>query len=240
LRLWLKIVLPCARFLKLSTNPKAFFWRDLSKDLQINIGDVTISIVGDLRCGITPPYRPFARKGKTDINLWLHQEVPDTLNVKKVFECPPIWTLYRQNGTSIIKIFDTLSGLQRTLVLPPRLEKADLYFAGSSGRFIDPFFGPTMELLLLNYLATAKGVILHACGVAKNGRGVLFVGESGAGKSTVSIFSATTGLLCDGRRIGTGCMVRPGMARPNSALLKKRSSNTSSFSGTARRIRSKI
>jgi len=64
LRLWLKIVLPCARFLKLSTNPKAFFWRDMSKDLQINIGDVTISIVGDLRWESRHPIGPLPGKEK--------------------------------------------------------------------------------------------------------------------------------------------------------------------------------
>jgi len=169
-------------------------WREwarqkMSKELEITIGDVSISIEGDAQISdweIPPAYRPFIGPGKTDISLRLHRGVPDTLVGKKVFDCPPIWTLYRQNGTSVIKIFQELSGLKRTLVLPRHPEKADLYFLDKSDPFLDPFYGPTMELLMVNYLAQGRGVIIHSCGIASNGGGILFVGESGAGKSTLA------------------------------------------------------
>jgi len=70
--------------------------------------------------------------------------------------------------------------------LPPHLESADLYFADKSGPFLDPFYGPTMELLMVNYLAKGRGVIIHSCAIARKGRGILFVGESTAGKSTLA------------------------------------------------------
>ena len=161
----------------------------MSGNLQITIGEVSISIEGDVQRGdeeIVPAYRPFIGPGKTDITLRLHQGLPDTLIGDKAFDCPPIWSLYRENGTSVIKIYHQFSGLERTLVLPCALEKADLYFADKSGRLLDPFYGPTMELLMVNYLAQGRGVIIHSCGIAMNGRGILFVGESGAGKSTLA------------------------------------------------------
>ena len=163
--------------------------QEMSKELKIRIGDVSISIEGDAQTSdweIAPAYRPFIVLGGTDISLRLHQGLPDTLCGEKIFDSPPIWTLYRQNATSVIKIFDRLSGLERTLVLSRHLEKTDLYFADKSGRFIDPFYGPTMELLMVNYLARGRGVVIHSCGIARNGRGILFVGESGAGKSTLA------------------------------------------------------
>jgi len=43
-----------------------------------------------------------------------------------------------------------------------------------------------MELLMLNYLARERGVIVHSCSVDCNGSGMIFVGESGAGKSTLA------------------------------------------------------
>ena len=43
-----------------------------------------------------------------------------------------------------------------------------------------------MELLMVNYLAQGRGVIIHSCGIASKGRGILFVGESMAGKSTLA------------------------------------------------------
>jgi hypothetical protein len=161
----------------------------MSKELKITIGDVSISIEGDAQISdweIAPAYLPFIAPGGTDISLRLHQGVPDTMAGEKVFDCPPIWTLYRQNGASVIKIFQELSDLERTLVLSSHLEKADLYFADKSGPFLDPFYGPTMELLMVNYLAQGRGVIIHSCGIASNGGGILFVGESGAGKSTLA------------------------------------------------------
>ena len=79
-----------------------------------------------------------------------------------------------------------MSALQRTLLLPHYLKQADLYFADDRIRFIDPYFGPTIELLLMHYLAQERGVILHACGIVIDDRGILFLGESGAGKSTLA------------------------------------------------------
>jgi hypothetical protein len=76
--------------------------------------------------------------------------------------------------------------LQRALFLPHHFKHADLYFADTCTRFLDPYFGPTMELLLMHYLAQGKGIILHACGIVVEDKGILFVGESGVGKSTLA------------------------------------------------------
>jgi hypothetical protein len=159
----------------------------MARKLSIKIADVSISIEGDTDWGIPPAYRPFISADHTaDITLCLKRKSHNKFEAEKVFDCPPIWTLYRQNGISLIRIFNELSGLRRTLVLPRHLGKADLYFAEDCNRFVDPFFGPSMELLLLSYLAKGKGIIIHGCGMARKGRGVLFVGESGAGKSTLA------------------------------------------------------
>jgi hypothetical protein len=158
----------------------------MSKDMAIRIGDVGISIEGQVSEEIASAYRPFIAQGKTDISLRLHRGLPDHVVGEKVFESPPIWTLYRENGTSIVRLFPEMGDLQRTLLLPQHLKHADLYFAENCTRFSDPYFGPIIELLLIHYLAQEKGVILHACGIVIEDRGILFLGESGAGKSTLS------------------------------------------------------
>ena len=156
------------------------------KNVIIRIGDVAISIEGHLSGEIAPAYLPFVAQGKSDISLRLHHGLPDLVVGEKVFESPPIWTLYRENGTSVIKLFPEMGDLQRTLFLPQNLKQADLYFGDDSIRFIDPYFGPIIELLLMHYLAQERGVILHACGIVIEDKGILFVGESGAGKSTLA------------------------------------------------------
>jgi len=158
----------------------------MSENLAFKIGDVAISIEGEVSGEIAPAYLPFMGRGETDISLRLHKGIPEMVVGEKVFESPPIWTLYRENGKSVIKIFPEMADLKRTLFLPRHLRHADLYFADDFIRFIDPYFGPTMELLLIHYLAQGRGVILHACGIVIEDRGVLFLGESGAGKSTLA------------------------------------------------------
>jgi hypothetical protein len=156
------------------------------KNVVIRIGDVAISIEGQVSGKIAPAYLPFIAQGKIDISLRLHRGIHDLVVEEKVFESSPIWTLYRQNGTSIVRLFPEMGELQRTLFLPHHLKQADLYFADNCTRFTDPYFGPTMELLLMHYLAQARGVTLHACGIVIEDKGILFVGESGAGKSTLA------------------------------------------------------
>ncbi|CAB1057428.1 hypothetical protein D1BOALGB6SA_2181 [Olavius sp. associated proteobacterium Delta 1] len=161
----------------------------MPKTLRINIADAGIGIEDDAAANsweVAPAYRPFVRSGPADIRLRLHQGSPAPPAGEAVFDCPPIWTLYRQNTTSIIKMFSGYPDQERTLVLPPDLANTDLYFSDRAGCFQDPFYGPTMELLMINYLARERGGILHACGIEYNGMGLLFAGESGAGKSTLA------------------------------------------------------
>ena len=158
----------------------------MSNNLAIKIGDVTISIEGEVSGVVAPAYLPFICQGKTDISLRLNLSLPEIVVGEKIFDSPPIWTLYRENSNFVIRLFPEMGDLQRTLLLPHHLKHADLYFANDCIRFIDPYFGPTMELLLIHYLAKERGVILHACGIVIEDRGILFLGESGAGKSTLT------------------------------------------------------
>ena len=70
--------------------------------------------------------------------------------------------------------------------MPDSLNLTPLYFAlyalrrAPGGQFIDPFFGPIIELLMINYLAQGYGLIIHACGIEYDSKGLLFAGESGA------------------------------------------------------------
>ncbi|MHB1055972.1 MAG: hypothetical protein ACYC0K_08995, partial [Thermoleophilia bacterium] len=49
-----------------------------------------------------------------------------------------------------------------------------------------PFSYPVDEVLAINRLALGHGIEVHSCGIDDNGGGILFLGVSGAGKSTMS------------------------------------------------------
>jgi hypothetical protein len=161
----------------------------MPSDINIKIGDITTAIEctsGGSDFEPPPAYRPFISNGRADIQLKLHLGTPQIDLGEQFFDGPPIWRLYRDDATSVFYIFEQYSDLRRLLVLPHQFERAELYFAATGGKFIDPFFGPTLELMMINYLARGQGVILHACGIDYRGKGLLFAGESGAGKSTLA------------------------------------------------------
>jgi hypothetical protein len=158
-------------------------------NIGLKIGDVSISITGSPQIKnweTSPAYRSFITADQPDIHLNLMRGEPQNGEAKKFFGSYPIWDLYRSNGTSIIKFYDDMPGLSRALMFENHLEKADLYFPDETDQFIHPFYGPVLELLMINYLAQQRGTILHSCGIKHEGRGILFVGESGAGKSTLT------------------------------------------------------
>ena len=155
----------------------------------LKIGDVSFSIVNSEYINdweIDPAYFPFITTDEPDILLKLVRGEPRNGDAKKFFGSYPIWDLYRSNGTSIIKFYDDMPGLSRSLVFENHLEKAELYFPDATDQFIHPFYGPVLELLMINYLAQQRGTIIHSCGLKQGDKGILFVGESGAGKSTLT------------------------------------------------------
>ena len=161
----------------------------MPSELNFRIGDVSTAVEWSGRqreLAISQAYRPFIGNGRPDIRLRLHPGIPEAALGAKIFDGAPIWSLHQYDGGAAIKLFDRFSDIQRTLVLPPEFTRADLYFAEPDGRFVNPFFGPTIELMMINYLSRGHGVIIHACGIEHNGNGLLFAGESGAGKSTLA------------------------------------------------------
>ena len=161
----------------------------MAKSIKLNIGDIGISIAGNSEMGdweIDRAYLPFITTDDPDIRLNMVRGTPDDAAATKFFGSYPIWDLYRANGTSIIRFYDDMPGLSRALAFDTNLKEADLYFPSGTDQFIQPFYGPVLELLMINYLAQSRGAVIHSCGIKYRDQGILFVGESGAGKSTLT------------------------------------------------------
>jgi hypothetical protein len=165
-------------------------------DLGFTIGEVGISFAGSRLEEYPVPwgYQRFCGCACPQVSVHVHHAEPKVQLGSLVFACPPVWTLHRNNGTSALAVFQDprYPGYARTLLYSEPLERTDLYLHEGTVPSNNLFAGPTLLLLMVNYLARKKGVMLHSCGVQRNGRGLLFVGDSGAGKSTLA------GLLAQG------------------------------------------
>lgn len=111
---------------------------------------------------------------------------------EKVFDSGALWKLYREGENYLFRFTSPYYGS-----LPYKEASFNLDFTEGKVRLHRPFFDsarpiypmeyPLDELLMLNQLAMGKGVEVHSSGIIdSSGKGFLFVGQSGAGKTTMT------------------------------------------------------
>ena len=111
---------------------------------------------------------------------------------EKIFDSGALWKLYRDDENHLFRFSSPYYGglpykeasFNRDFTEGEiRLRRA--FF--KSDRVVYPLEYPLDELLMLSQLAQGKGVEVHASGVIDStGKGYLFVGHSGAGKTTLT------------------------------------------------------
>lgn len=163
----------------------------------LKIADITIAVLSDdrkLKMRAKGVMKHFtANEGGPDIIIkasW--QNLPRESDGKKVFDSGPLWQLYSDNGTYLFQFTSPAFGVfpYKIATFNKHFSKGEVsinrsYFAPN--RCIYPLEYPLDELLLVNHLSTGKGVEVHACGVVDPyGHGHLFIGQSGAGKTTMA------------------------------------------------------
>ena len=109
---------------------------------------------------------------------------------RTVFETGSVWRLEQIGGGHLLTLRSPVYGHDPYLQV-----EFDEDYAIGRGETVDggphlvgdtmhPFVYPFDEVVYLARLSRGRGVLVHACGVATAGRGVLLLGTSGAGKST--------------------------------------------------------
>lgn len=110
----------------------------------------------------------------------------------KIFDADTLWQLYRKDGSYRFCFTSSVFGS-----LPYKVASFNLDFTSGEVLLHLPYFHPGVpvypleypldELWMVNLLARGRGVEIHACGVVDAlGNGHLFLGQSGAGKSTMA------------------------------------------------------
>jgi hypothetical protein len=188
--------------------------------LSLEIADVNFVINCNNEVTVhTPPpvYRPFldnadAAKCSLIVRVTLElRDMPEVKNMTKIFDSGESWSMYRHLDEYILTLNPSV--LDNQTVWMARISGSsadvtvycsDMLKVSTEGRakVLNPVLYPLDQLLLIHILAQKDGALVHAAGVHFHERGYVFLGRSGAGKSTISNQFAERklwGLLSDDR-----------------------------------------
>jgi len=162
---------------------------------SFRIGGVSVQIVGEREADVafTSSLAPFRAKADTsDIDIrvkWL-SELPESRG-RKLFDSGSVWRLYEcESGLQFDFHVPSMGDRPYKRFLIDRefhaatLQMCEGFFAD---RAADPMDYPLDELLIMHRLTQEKAIELHGSGIVRaDGVGNLFIGHSGAGKSTTT------------------------------------------------------
>ena len=167
-----------------------------SRELKLRIGDIAFSLVSEddfPAFKVDDVYKDFVTKDKAEVILSVrYGEISPDYDVgEKIFGSGSIWSLHRRDGKNLLSV--RYSGANSTpdkmIILEPDFKSGEVFISKRwSGHPVvsDPIAYPLGEILMINLLSLGRGALCHACGLSEAGEGTLFVGFSGAGKSTVA------------------------------------------------------
>ena len=180
------------------------------------IADITIQVESDLCINeqtFHPKFKQFEVKGQGEdtISIQHHFSLPDLEGKDLGEECyrKAPWAIYKNNGSWIYLGISPTQGeksLHRVVTFNAQHTRARIYndkeeiFLKGNLHSLTMF--PSDQILLARILADRQGCYLHSCGVNLEGKGLLFVGHSDAGKSTMAtMLKGKAEILCDDRII---------------------------------------
>jgi hypothetical protein len=172
--------------------------------INLEIGDVCFSIRSRSRLlpqSDSPPYRTFLthpRAGWEGIALSVHPWREDAAvprDALKIFDSGRSWRVFR-DGADFLLSFDSAGARLHPFWLArmnANFSRGAVYCGREFMREMDgaaaipnPVRYPLDQILLMNFLGRRGGAIIHASSAVIAGRGIIFPGRSGAGKSTIA------------------------------------------------------
>jgi len=111
----------------------------------------------------------------------------EEINGMRVKKHDEFWTVYRLGDYILIRTSCPVSKdcREALLVIRPGEKSWDIIIDSSTGA-VDPLSYPIDGLLLYYLTALNDDIFIHGSGVIHNGKGYLFAGKSGSGKTTIA------------------------------------------------------
>lgn len=167
-----------------------------ARQLRIRIADITINVGcddTDSRLRVYGAMEQFLiDEGEPDVRVrtaW--RNLRDENAGAKVFDSGSLWQLYFDNGNYLFRLkFPDSPFPYKLAYFNSDFTSGDIYMNPdyvSRDNPVYPLEYPLDELLLMNLLSRGRGVEVHSSGIVDaSGEGYLFIGQSGAGKTTMS------------------------------------------------------
>jgi hypothetical protein len=165
--------------------------------LFIRVADITLHITADSPHMKVQPDRNVnefvvsPRKPDVTIQALWGNLSQKTLG-KKIFDSGALWQLYQQNGSYLFRFTSSALGPHpyKTASFNKNFTQCEILLNRSSFKPDQPIYPleyPLDELTVTHFLMMREGVEIHACGILNpSGEAHLFVGQSGAGKTTMA------------------------------------------------------
>jgi hypothetical protein len=163
----------------------------------IKIAGITVALSccdPDVRLGVEETTRKFVvDEANPDVQVRASlSDMEREICGEKLFDSGALWKLYRDDGKYLFRFSSPYYGElpYKEASFNPNFTEGEIRLRRAffdSSRAIYPMEYPLDELLMLSQLAMGKGVEVHSSGVIdSSGKGFLFVGHSGAGKTTMT------------------------------------------------------
>jgi hypothetical protein len=148
---------------------------------------------------------------RPDVTLTVRR-APQTTEVqgRLLFRSGGLWDLWDTGEARLVRLISPALGPvpYKTVRFAPDFRRGQLEVHdgipnyGPAAGPLNPFEYPLDELICMHWLAGGRGIELHACGIVdEHGVGRVFVGHSGAGKTTLSSLWRGPGTILSDDRI---------------------------------------
>jgi hypothetical protein len=124
-----------------------------------------------------------------DVTLHIRKDPPPPFPAKEnSFDSQRTWALFYSGSRLVLQNagLHSKTNPSRFLVLAPDLKSGDLHLIGDTPEDVDPLGYPLNQVLWILLLSRGRGALFHASGIDDHGKGILFLGNSGHGKSTTA------------------------------------------------------
>lgn len=181
----------------------------------LKIGGVPIGIEWDPQLGPLSSdriYDSFLTANQPEVTLRIHRSpaphIPEPRD--QVFDSESHWKFFRTDGRSVVTLQSSRDGGMpySVAIFDAAFRTGDVYMMGPAWSGVRSAYdapgaldSTLAQILTICLLSKGRGMLIHACGVEYNGRGYLFAGHSGHGKSTMASLWAEKGLVLNDDRI---------------------------------------